>query len=171
MIYILLGLPRSGKSTIVNKLIGKSLYSNYSQIFNHYGLPEQYKILNQKDSFNVICADDIRLALTGQRFYAPAEPMVHSIKHTMIKASLLRGHPVLIDETHSSDRSIKELLDLTPNVYGYFMNTSPSECERRAIECGQNDLVDLGVIRRMTEGFRNMNPKYKTMFGIKAEWI
>ena len=173
MIYILLGLPRSGKSSIVNSLLKP--YYNKENSYCFYNMtkdyPKKIKVLSNRMPFSVICADDIRLALTGQRYYEPAEPIVHSIKQTMIRSMLLKNQNILIDETHSSDRSIRELLALTPDVYGHFVNTSPEVCEQRAIACGQNDLVDKGVIRNMAENFRNMHPNFRMMFDIKATWI
>lgn len=175
MIYILIGLPRSGKSSVVNSLL-KPYYSKEDFVSKYFYRhdrknPDDAITLSNRRPFSVICADDIRLAMTGQRYYGPSEPLVHSIKHTMIRAMLLKNQDILIDETHSSDISISELLKITPDVYGRFIATHPDECKKRAIECGQNDLVDNGVIDRMVNNFKKMNPVYRDMFGIKADWI
>lgn len=71
-LYILLGLPGSGKSTYANK----ELATRGAQI---------------------ICADDVRLA-HGHRFYGPLESQIHGMLYTLTRAHMLRGLDVVIDD-------------------------------------------------------------------------
>jgi predicted kinase len=74
----LVGLPRSGKTTIVKELM------------------KQWRA-------PVVRRDDIRLALHGQRYQKLAEPFVKAISDVMIRALFLSGHEVIIcDETNFS---------------------------------------------------------------------
>jgi tRNA uridine 5-carbamoylmethylation protein Kti12 len=74
----MVGLPRSGKSTIVGGL-SKTL-----------GCP-------------VVRRDAIRLAVHGQRYLGPVEPFIKVLDIYMIKSLFLAGHEVVIcDETNYS---------------------------------------------------------------------
>ena len=70
-----MGLPRSGKSTIC-----KSVY-----------LPKGYTI---------VCPDDFRLAMHGQRYYGPAEPLIWATVYACVDALLLSGNKVILDATN-----------------------------------------------------------------------
>lgn len=72
------GLPRSGKSTIIK------------QLSKHLAAP-------------IVNKDNIRLALHGQVYASEAEPMVRAIAKIMIDSLFRSGHEtVLCDETHYS---------------------------------------------------------------------
>lgn len=75
---ILVGLPRSGKTTY-----GKRL---------------------QEEGYTRICPDEIRLALHGRAFFAPAEDYVWATAKLMTKTLLLGGHKVVIDATNTTRR-------------------------------------------------------------------
>ena len=71
-LYIMLGLPGSGKSTYVNtRLIPAGV--------------------------QVICPDDLRAA-HGHRFYGPLEQQIHGMAYTFARAHMLRGLDVAVDE-------------------------------------------------------------------------
>ena len=71
-LYILLGLPGSGKSTYADReLAGRGA--------------------------QIICADDVRLA-HGHRFYGPLESQIHGMLYTLARAHMLRGLDVVIDD-------------------------------------------------------------------------
>lgn len=123
----MMGLPRSGKSTIAREL-SKSL-----------------------GRAPIVNADAIRLALHGQRYQALAEPMVRALKLLMIRSLFLGGNDVVIcDETHYS-RAARDYVKSTEwGTYFYFINTPPSVCIQRAIDTGQPDLVQVieGMVAR-----------------------
>jgi predicted kinase len=113
----MMGLPRSGKSTITAKLRRK------------LGAP-------------VVNADAVRLALHGQRYAGVAEPFVFAIRECMVRSLFGAGHDVVIyDETNYSratrDRMRSKDWD---NVY-LLVDTSPEICKERAIATEQPDLL------------------------------
>lgn len=111
------GLPRSGKSTIVGRL---SLL---------LGAP-------------VVRRDAIRLALHGQRYLTDAEPMVKAFGLYMTKALFLAGHEVVIcDETNYSKAAREALKSDLWDVEFLVVNTSPEVCKARAVATGQSDLI------------------------------
>lgn len=123
----MVGLPRSGKSTIVRKLS------------MHHNAP-------------IVKKDDIRLALHGQRFTPSAEPFVQAIALTMIKSLFLSGHEwVIADETHYSKWARDQVRNGPWQTLFYHVDTGPSICKQRAIATDQEDLIP--VIDRMFARF------------------
>lgn len=94
----MIGLARSGKSTVVN---------------------EYY--LNNCFNICIVCQDDIRKAF-GHDFNIRTEPMVKAFALTMTRALMERSVNVIIDETNTSRNNLKSYIDLA-NEYEY-----PKEC-------------------------------------------
>jgi predicted kinase len=140
-LYFLIGIARSGKSTIAKRWQNYEIDIKYNQLRKHVGMRNIPRI--------VVCADWIRLALHGQPFAIEAEEMVHTIKNLMIKTYLDNGYDVLVDGTHTTKNSIQQLLHIDRNADFYVVNTSPEECKQRAIDTNQQYLIDHGVITRM----------------------
>lgn len=113
----LIGLPRSGKST-------------YSR-----------KWSEQKPGRVVVNSDSIRLALHGNRYCPLAETMVFAIKHVIIRAHLHNGYEVLVDGTHTTDISMKRLLEIDTNAKPILIQTPKELCIERALATNQPDLV------------------------------
>lgn len=84
-LIVMIGLPSSGKSTYVNKRFLKT--------------------------HQVICADDIRLAL-GTEFNSKTEPFVHAITQTMCRAAMERSLDIVIDSTNVKQEYNKIWLDI-----------------------------------------------------------
>lgn len=95
----------------------------------------------------IVCADDIRRALTGSRFNPLTETMVFAVKHSMIRALLLRGYDVFVDGTHSSPESLLRLFEIDPDAQPILFNTPKEVCIERAIATKQRDLIP--VIERI----------------------
>lgn len=124
----MVGLPRSGKSTVA-------------------------KELSEKMGFPIVNRDSVRLAVHGLRFSLEHEPIVNKITVTMVKALLLAGAKgVVLDETNiRRDRRLKWHDDAWDTFY-YHVPTTPETCKERAIATEQPDL--LPVIDRMHSQFQ-----------------
>ncbi len=136
-LYFMVGLPRSGKSSYAN---------TWAQ--------QEYKRV-------IVCADDIRLSLTGERYCANAEGMVHTIKHLMISTLLRTGHTVLVDGTHTTERSIKDILKHDNNAEPIVIDTSEDICKARARLTQQDDLIP--IIERMQNNLNNWTNEYHSI--------
>jgi len=144
---IMAGLPRSGKSTLANRWVLKEISFDNNKIIVHV------KGQTEADSTPriVINADQIRMELYGQRFYLGGEQFVHAMKMLLINMYYKMGYHVLVDGTHTTEHSLKELFAIDKTAQIYIMDIPAEECERRAIACGQGDLVYNGVIDRMAQ--------------------
>ncbi len=76
-LYYLIGLPRSGKSTFCNNWIA------------------------EKPNRIVLNADNFRLALHTKGYIHESEDMVNTVIFYSVKALLLSGYEVLVDDTHT----------------------------------------------------------------------
>lgn len=86
-------------------------------------------------------SDNLRLAMGGKRFSRTLEPQIHVFKSYAIKSLLLGGYTVLVDGTHTTRRSIRELLMIDIDAKPITFTTSKEECIRRAHATDQPDLV------------------------------
>ena len=119
----MVGLPRSGKSTITQKL-SKELQAP------------------------IVSKDNIRLALHGRAYETLAEPFVKAISKVMVHSLFLSGHRVVIaDETHYSRAARTFMADGPWTTRFYVVPTSAEICSQRAIDTGQSYL--LPVIKEM----------------------
>ena len=123
-----IGLPRSGKSTICTKWA------------------------NEKPMRAIVNSDSIRLALTGRRYEPLAETQVFATKHIMIRALLERGFDVMVDGTHSTEISIKRILEIDINATAVPIFVDCAECVKRARDTGQEDLIP--SIERINDNLR-----------------
>lgn len=123
LLIAMVGLPRSGKSTISKELAKK------------LGAP-------------IVNRDAIRLSLTGHRYEEDAEPMVKAISGYMIKALFGSGHDIVIyDETNYSIAARDWCRGFGVPVEFYPVMTNPQTCIERAHKTDQPDLEP--VIREM----------------------
>lgn len=129
-LYFTIGLPRSGKSTRVTKWAKES--------------PMRA----------IVSSDNIRLALTGQRYQPLAETMVFATKHVMIRALLDRGFDVAVDGTHSTEISITRLYEIDINAEHWIVPTGKNECIERATLTGHTDLYS--TIERISNNLDNL---------------
>jgi predicted kinase len=125
------GLPRSGKSTILKKLAA-DLHAP------------------------IVKKDDIRLALHGQRYVPCAEDFVRAIAKVMIRSLFLSGSPIVIaDETHYSRAARRHTEDPDWETQYLEVPTPPEVCKERAIATGQPDLIP--IIDGMWERFEPLD--------------
>lgn len=124
-ILIAIGMPRAGKSTYANCWVRQ---------------PSELPRV-------IVCADDFRLALHGQRFASRAESMVAATVNVAIRALYERGHHVLCDETSTSETSIRRILEIDREADYILIDTPKFVCIERAYSTNQSDLVP--VIERI----------------------
>lgn len=119
-LHVMVGLPRSGKSTLAREL----------------GHP-------------IVCPDAIRIALHGTPWRAEVEPMVWAMAHLMVDTLFGSGHDhVILDAcNHTEKRRSEWVTDRWRNQY-HVVDTPAPECIRRAILTGQDYLIP--VIERMS---------------------
>jgi predicted kinase len=138
----LLGLPRSGKSTITARLR------------RELGVP-------------VVNADSIRLALHGQRYEALAETFVFAIREVMVRSLFNAGHDLVIyDETNFS-RATRNRMKSSKWDNLYLVVDTPAEvCKERAIATEQPDL--LPVIDAMAARYEPLGDDERR---VTEEWV
>lgn len=118
-LILMVGLPRSGKSTWA-----------------------------KQQGFPIVNPDAIRLALHGKRFIPSAEPTVWATARLMVEALFLAGHEtVIVDATHVTDKRRKIWYSQYANIEYKIMPTSPQECVNRA-EAEQDGEI-IPIIARM----------------------
>lgn len=139
-LYYTIGLPRSGKSTLAQKwlkfeyYIENGIFVKYDTLLHSIlgsieSTREKYD--REKQSRTVVSGDAIRESL-GNLWNPDVENYVDAIKFTMVKALLKTGHTVLIDETNTSERSIRKILELDIGAQVVVVPTSKEECLKRA---------------------------------------
>jgi predicted kinase len=119
-LHVTIGLPRSGKTTWARTT----------------GWP-------------IVNPDSIRLALHGQRFYGPAEPLVWATAYLMVEALRLAGHDhIVVDATNVSAKRRSEWESRYAGAVEWqVVDTSPGECIRRARAEGDEAIIP--IIERM----------------------
>lgn len=127
ILKLLIGFPRSGKSTYA-------------------------KMLKDERGYVIVEPDALRLAMYGQRWIKKMEPYIWAITYSMVEALFLVGHDkVVIDATNINEEARKPWFDRY-NKEGYevqlvIINTKKDVCIERAKLTGQEDLIP--VIERM----------------------
>lgn len=127
---IMVGLPRSGKSTFCKQLMTAG-----------------YVVVNP---------DRLRLALHGQAFATNAEPFVWATAEVMVRMLLMQGHNVVLDatNTHKQARSTwtRMAREFETRLDIFWVNTPIEVCLERNVGAGA---VPEEVIRRMHRNFQS----------------
>jgi predicted kinase len=116
------------------------------------GLPRSGKTTWARTSgWPIVNPDSIRLAIHGQRFYGPAEPLVWATAYLMVEALRLAGHRrIVVDATNVSAKRRTEWESRYPGAVEWkVIETSPEECIARARAEGDEAIVP--VIERMAK--------------------
>lgn len=113
-LVVLVGLPRSGKTTVV-----KSFYKG--------------------NGYAVVCPDLVRRAIHGERFNERAEPFVWATVYAMVDALLLAECLVVVDATNITEKR-RAPWRVRGAVFD-FIDTPAEECIRRAREAGDEEIV------------------------------
>lgn len=152
-LYFLVAPARAGKSTLANKWLKYNIDILPDGKINKRHRPGEIwyynKVFNTENPRVVVCADHIRLAITGQRFVSEAEGMVHATKEIMVRTYVNNGYDVLLDETNTNINNIKKILREYPDAIPYYIDTPIEVCYQRAKDTNQEDLIEYGVIDRM----------------------
>lgn len=124
---ITVGLPSSGKTTAAREM--------------------------QSQGWARVCPDDIRLALHGQQFHGPAEPLVWANAELMVRSLLQGGHRVIVDATNTTKKR-REPWERIAKDFGLemqvvFCDVSTEEAKRR--NAARDDAIPEEVIDRMAE--------------------
>lgn len=131
-VFVMVGLPRSGKSTLIRKVLAE-----------------------MGRDIPVLSGDAIRLALHGQRFVASAEPMVRAIQQVALKALILAGaEAVFIDDCNITREQRRRWVSPDWETHYIILTTSKEECIRRAQ--AENDEVIIPVIESMAASFERV---------------
>lgn len=124
---ITVGIPSSGKTTAAREM--------------------------QERGWVRICPDDIRLALHGQAFHGPAEPVVWATAELTVRSLLQSGHRVIVDATNTTKKRrepwerIARDFGLTLQVV--FCDVSVEVAKRR--NALRDDAIPEEVIDRMAD--------------------
>ena len=115
------------------------------------GLPYSGKTTRARQlGYPIVCPDAIRLALHGERFLKPAEPMVWTLAHLQVRALFLAGHDrVILDAANTTRARRDEWRGHGWRTRCIFVDTSPTQCYTRAQLAGDAEIN--GVIARMAE--------------------
>lgn len=137
-LYFTIGLQRSGKSTYCTR---------WAQRLEMREADDRYPRA-------IVCADSIRLAHHGERYLRKPEPFIFAFDTLMIQSLLERGHDVIADETATTERSIRRILEIDIDAQHVVIDTPKQVCIERAYKTNQPDLVP--VISRCSEQFERL---------------
>jgi len=140
---MLIGLPRSGKSTKAKAWLNYECNIRDGECIWGEGR------LREPRPRVIVNADQIRLTLHGKRFWVEKEVEVWQLENFMLRYFFNAGYDVLADETHTSNASIMGVLRVDLHADYCLVDTPIEECKRRALACGHDDLVTRDVIDRM----------------------
>lgn len=122
-LWILVGLPMAGKSSFGNIWVREA-------VRNPTANPRV-----------VLGGDDFRYGITRGEFNPSAESFVFAGLEAAARALLRRGFDVLIDETHTTLRSISRWVNVCPDVALMWVDAEPELCKQRARQAGKPFLI------------------------------
>lgn len=141
-LFFTIGTAKSGKSTWCDEWI------KYGVHVGNEGLVTPRVIVSD---------DDIRMALYNKRYEAECEPMVFAVKSVMIRALLSRGMNVMVDDTHTTEQSVRRLFEIDNAAQYKRFETPPGTSKTRAYQFGFMDLFP--VIERHWSQLNKMSDK------------
>ncbi len=174
-LHFCMGLPRSGKSTYCDEWVRETFLMQFMALpaellgYSHKELvtaemlrcEDPVKMYSAKVPRVVIGGDDFRRGLHGKEFVPEAEGQVFAAMDIAIRALLRRGYDVIVDETATSEATIRRYFRIDINAIPHFIDTSVEECERRALKDGRHYLI--GPIRRMAGQLATLKTNWLTI--------
>jgi len=137
-VYMLIGLPRSGKTTWAKRY-------------------------QKREGTPIVSADDIRHLVYGQRFWGEGEQLMWAIRSVILKSLLQQDIDVIIDETNTKRERRKPIIDLAKeyghDVYGIVITTTDKECIKRAEQEGDKKIIP--IIERMAAQYAEEPPSHE----------
>lgn len=151
-LYGLVGLPRSGKSTVANEWVKGDKVRNPN---GHGFFPYCYVIDRPRV---IVGGDDFRVALYGQEYNLNGEASVFAAMDVAVRALLARGFDVIIDETCTTEDTLSRYLRLDLDFTPIFIDTPEEVCVERAIATNKPFLV--APIRNMARQLADLRPRW-----------
>ena len=135
------------------------------------GFPRSGKSTWVKDqNVPIVSPDAIRLAIHGQRFWAPAEKQVWATANLMVRALFNAGHDTVIMDATNITRKQRDQWDSTEwETVFHHVDTIPAICEHRALYDQMPDLVE--VIQRMEAEFEPLEDDEVSLLEHEAKWM
>lgn len=128
-LHLLVGLPRSGKSTKAKEL-----------------------------GFPIVEPDAIRKVVHGTAWKRNIEPLIWGIAHTMVESLFEAGHnDVILDATNHTSARRSEWESENYCIKCHEINTPMSICIERAIKINQEYLIP--IIERMAKQYEPLGGK------------
>jgi predicted kinase len=146
-VRILIGLPRSGKTTFANAYRGL---------------------------FPIVSADEIRMLVHGQRFWADGEDMVWAVRNIYLKMLFQQGVSFIVDETNTTKVRREPIIKLAKEhgykVEGIWFQTPTEVCIERALKDTDSKLIP--IIERMEKQFEPpTEEEFNSLAEIGKEWV
>lgn len=102
----------------------------------------------------IVCPDEIRIALHGQRYISEAEPFVWAIAKVMVRALFGAGHQeVILDATNTTKKRREEWYSGEWEIEWCVIDTPKEECIRRAQAVGDDYIIP--IIEKMSSQWEN----------------
>ena len=144
-LVLTVGLPRSGKTSWIRNFV------------EHEGQP-----------IGIVCPDDIRKAMYGERFIKGMEPFVWAVVPVVIRSMFMSVYDIVVLDATSITRASRDKWQSPGEWDTYFklIDTPPSECIDRSFKVdGGYHKTMKGVIERMAEQFEDLGTDEKRWKG------
>lgn len=130
-IFMMKGLPASGKSTVSKGMVDKD------------------------DGMKRVCKDDLRLMIQNGKYTPETEMFVLNVRDSIVRLAIGQGFDVVIDDTNLNPKHEESLRNLSDSIGAVFnvieMETTLDECIRR--DSLRPNLVGESVIRDMYDKY------------------